>query len=311
MGPDCLNHDIERIETALLQRTIDTLQHRSRVDSRFALVYAAVLEHHHSRTNSPFRMIVARRHPLELHEREQISAVSMQRFGQTTSVLVRPFLNGQIAHPSVQRRQTLAECVERQGISFGFQSDGIAINPQQSLGKLRPVALAFRTFNDLFQFSQQAVPALLFGSSDNVVRFPEVRHQDAMELLDEEPIEFQMTMRFVDHVIAGVLRAGASQPPCLTFHTPSSFIAVQYVGIQTQAVDLFVPRTQHIGQPVPHPRQSAIANLEFQMVVEDCAVPLGLDTKSGLKRCCVLMYKTILEPRRRPPAPSFGVSGLG
>lgn len=148
------------------------------------------------------------------------------------------------------------------------QADRVPVQAAQLPVDCRPVAPALGPRPPFRPFAEQVRPTPLVQPPDRVGHRPEVGHHDAGAFRHEDPAPGRVAAGPVEQAESRVVPAEAPQPPRLALDPPPGLVGAQDAGVRAVAVDLLVPRSEHVGLPVQRLDQAAGRQFQLQVLVE-------------------------------------------
>ena len=184
VGGDRVTDGGDGIVAALCQSAEDAHQHGLAVGALLAAVAVAVFSNDDGGANDSLRMIVVEGNARLIQKREQVLAMTAQAFDQTFCLLVFPGRIDQLAKPLVQ---TVAARLVLFGCQFVLsppQTNCVAHQPPELLGKGGPMFAGPFVFVDMLQVAQQVHQARLpQRAGDRVVSAPKSRSPKPRKIL--------------------------------------------------------------------------------------------------------------------------------
>jgi len=172
--------------TTLFERAIDAHQDPLDLCALLASIGVTVLANDHRRTDSPFGEIVVKGDARLVEEREQVVAMTPQALDQPLRLRILPRRGNQFVQTLVQSLPTRLTTRGRK-LRRPPQTNRIAHQTSQLLGKLRPVFSSLLVVIHRVQVAEQVNQAALSGCADHgIVSAPEIADQRSLEFLHEE-----------------------------------------------------------------------------------------------------------------------------
>ena len=245
-------------------------QHGLAISTMLAPIAVTVFAEDDGRANRSLRVVVVVGNSFLIQECEQVVLMSPKAFDQSSGICVFPRRLDHLGQTRIQTVAARSVCVRRQLVFRTPQTNCIPNQPTEFLGKRRPVFASRFVFFGVFQLAQQMHQTRLPRCAcHRVVRSPKIGDQRPRKLLDKKLRQGRTAPRSVDDVEGQKLISKTPQPGGLSIGSPACFVAMKHRGLQSFFSNLFVPNKEDFLQSIPHLHQTALADLQLQMEVED------------------------------------------